>query len=174
MTSLPARQQNMNTKSKETKLKKVCDLSKIKSRPDDGRKYCIINRKPVSSSTYEGLIDKLYDHFCGINAATMESYFEIWMEWRKQETSVSRKTIKENRFLWNALLKDQDITLIELRSLSAKDLIIFFRNITKGRQLTRKRFNDLKSIMNGILYLAVENGVIEHNCLRDINYKQFT
>lgn len=104
----------------------------------------------------------------------MESYFEIWMEWRKQETSVSRKTIKENRFLWNALLKDQDITLIELRSLSAKDLIIFFRNITKGRQLTRKRFNDLKSIMNGILYLAVENGVIEHNCLRDINYKQFT
>lgn len=103
----------------------------------------------------------------------MESYLEIWMEWRKQETSVSKKTIKENRFLWNALLKDQDITLIELRSLSAKDLIIFFRNITKGRQLTRKRFNDLKSIMNGLLYLAVENGVedtelqrlLGHTCL---------
>lgn len=27
--------------------------------------------------------------------------------------------------------------------------------------------------MNGILYLAVENGIIDRNCLRDINYKQF-
>lgn len=174
MISLPARQIKMDTKSKESKLKKVCDLSKIKTRPDDGRKYYIINRKSVSSSTHEGLIDKLYNYFFGITAATMESYFEVWMKWREQETSVSKKTIKENRFLWNSLLKDQDITLIELRNLSAKDLILYFRSITKGRQLTRKRFNDLKSIMNGILYLAVENDVIEHNCLRDINYKQFT
>ncbi len=27
--------------------------------------------------------------------------------------------------------------------------------------------------MNGILYLAVENEVIDHNCLRDINFRQF-
>ena len=164
----------MDIKSKENKLKKVCDLSKIKTRPDDGRRYFIINRKPISSSTYEGLIEKLYNHFFGIEAATMETYFEIWMKWREEETSVSKKTIKENRFLWNSLLKDQDITFITLKDLTAQKLIIYFRNITKGRQLTRKRFNDLKSIMNGILYLAVENGIIEHNCLRDINYKQFT
>lgn len=164
----------MNIKSKEKQLKKVCDLSKIKTRPDDGRKYFIIQRRPISSSSYEGLIDKLYDYFFGDNAATMGTYFETWMEWRENETSVSKKTIKENRFMWTSLLKDQDITLIPLKDLSAKDLIIYFRNITKGRQITRKRFNDLKSIMNGILYLAVENDIIERNCLRDINYKQFS
>lgn len=27
--------------------------------------------------------------------------------------------------------------------------------------------------MNGIIYNAIENEVIEHNCLRDINYRQF-
>ena len=85
-----------------------------------------------------------------------------------------KKTIKENRFLWNSLLKGQDITLILLKELTAKDLITYFRNITRGRQTTRKRFNDIKSIMNGILYLAVENNIIERNYLRDINYKQFT
>ncbi|MBE5981135.1 MAG: hypothetical protein E7249_18730 [Paenibacillaceae bacterium] len=146
----------MNIKSKEKQLKRVCDLSKVKTRPDIGRKYFIINRKPISSSTYEGLIDKLYDYFLGDNAATMETHFNTWMEWRENETSVSRKTLKENRFMWNSLLIDQDITLIPLKHLTAKDLIVYFRNITKGRQMTRKRFNDLKSIMSGILYLAVE------------------
>jgi len=164
----------MNIKSKEKQLKRVCDLSKIKTRPDDGRKYFIIQRKPISCSTYEGLIEKLYEQFFGATAATMETYFETWIKWREKETSVSRKTIRENRFMWNSLLKDQDITLIPLKELTAKDLIIYFRNITKGRQITRKRFNDLKSIMNGILYLAVENDIIERNCLRDINYKQFS
>ncbi len=136
----------MNIKSKEKQLNRDCDLSKIKTRPDDGRKYFIVNRKPISSSTYEGLIDKLYDHFFGDCAATMETYFETWMEWREKETSVSRKTIKENRFMWNSLLRNEDITLIPLKELTAKDLIIYFRNITKGRQITRKRFNDLKTL----------------------------
>lgn len=163
----------MNIKSKEKQLKTVWDLTIIKTRPDDGRKYLIIQRKSISSSTYEGLIDKLYDYFFGDNAATMGTYFETWMEWREKETSVSKKTIKENRFKWSSLLKDQDISLIPSKDLSAKDLIMYFRNITKGRQITRKRFNDLKSNMNGIPYLAVENDIIERNCLRDINYKQF-
>lgn len=174
MITSPARKSIMNTSLKEKQLKKVCDLSKIKTRPDDERKYLIIKRKPISSSTYKGLIDKLYDHFFGVTAATMETYFETWMEWREAETSVSKKTIKENRFLWNSLLKGQDITLILLKELTAKDLITYFRNITRGHQITRKRFNDIKSIMNGILYLAVENNIIERNYLRDINYKQFT
>ena len=89
----------MNIKLKEKQLKKICDLSKIKTRPDEGRKYLIIQRKPISSSTYEGLIDKLYDRFFGVTTATMETYFETWMEWRKKETGVSKKTIKENRFI---------------------------------------------------------------------------
>jgi integrase len=133
-----------------------------------------VKRRSISSSTYERLIDKLYDYFFGDNAATMETYFETWMKWREEETSVSKKTIKENRFMWNSLLAGQDIILIPLRNLTAKDFIIYFRSITKGRQITRKRFNDLKSIVNGLLYIAVENDIIERNCLRDINYKQFT
>jgi hypothetical protein len=61
-----------------------------------------------------------------------------------------------------------------LNDLTAKELNNYFRNITKGRQIARKRFNDLKSIINGILYLEVENEIIERNCLRNINYKLFS
>lgn len=39
--------------------------------------------------------------------------------------------------------------------------------------MTRKRFNAMKSVMNGIIYYAIENEIIDHNYLRDINYRQF-
>lgn len=164
----------MKFTSKEQRIQELCDLSKVKIRPDDGRVYLLVNRKTISSTTYIGLIDKLYNHFFGIENTNLNDFFEVWIKWRQEESGVSEKTIKENRFLWNALLKDREITLIPLKSLTVQDYITYFRNITKDRQLTRKRFNDLKSILNGILYLAVEQGIIQHNCLRDINYRQFT
>lgn len=158
---------------KEEQVKEACNLAKIKLRPDDGRIYLIVERKPISSTNYIGLIEKLHEHFFNIKAPTMEEYFETWMQWRADEDSVTEKTIKENRFLWNALLNGQEITKVPLKDLTVKDYIHYFRSITKDRQLARKRFNDLKSIMNGILYLAVENEILDHNCLRDINFKQF-
>ena len=163
----------MEFSQKEKLVREKCDLSKVKVRPDDGRIYLIVKRKTISSINYPGLIDKLYDHFYGIQNCTLDNFFEIWMKWRDEETSTSKKTIKENRFLWNALLKDREITKIPIKELKVQDYIAYFRSITKDRQLTRKRFNDLKSILNSMLYLAVEKGIINHNCLRDINYKQF-
>lgn len=62
---------------------------------------------------------------------------------------------------------------MKLKDLTVHDFIRYFRNITKDRSMTRKKFNNLKSILNGMLYLAIERGIIERNCLQDINYKQF-
>ncbi len=120
------------------------------------RIYILIKRKPISSTSYIGLIEKLYEHFFGIENITLEGFFEIWMKWRAEETNTSAKTIKEDRFMWNSLLKGKDITLVPLKTLTVQDFIKYFRSITKNRALTRKRFNNLKSILNGMLYLAIE------------------
>ena len=164
----------MNFTQKETLVKEKCNLQKLKVRPDDGRIYLIVNRKSITSASYPGLIDKLYEHFYGIQSCSLEDFFEVWVKWRTEETSTSQKTIKEDRFLWNSLLKAQEITKIPMKDLKVQDYIDYFRQITKNRKLTRKRFNNLKSILNSMLYLAVEKGIISHNCLNDINYKQFT
>lgn len=105
--------------------------------------------------------------------ATLESLFPLWITFRKEESSVKDKTIKENIFLWNAYIKGQEISKKPLVSLMPLDYIIFFRQITKNRCMTRKRFNDMKSILNGILYYSIEKGIILHNPLSDINYRQF-
>lgn len=164
----------MDFSKKEALVKKKCDLTKLKIRSDDGRIYLIVKRKVISSNDYPGLIHKLYNHFYSVQTYSLELFFEEWMKWRDQETSTSKKTIKENRFLWNALLKDRDITKVPMKDLTVQDYISYFRSITKDRKLTRKRFNDLKSILNSMIYLAIEKGILTHNCLRDINYKQFS
>ena len=48
---------------KEEKVKEVYDLSRVKVRPDDGRIYLVVKRKPISSTSYIGLVEKLYDQY---------------------------------------------------------------------------------------------------------------
>ena len=158
--------------TKREQLKKVIDLSRIKQR-EDSRFYIYINRKQLTGNSYNELIEKLYAQFIKVELSTLESLFSEWMIWRRDCQTVSNKSLKENLYVWNALYKDTDITKKPLSSLKPKDFISFFRELTKDGLLTRKRFNDGKSVLNGMLYYAVENELIETNPLNDINYRIF-
>ena len=129
--------------------------------------------KQVSGKSEADLHTKLYDFYFGESNSTLETLYPQWLKWREEQASVSPKTIKENSYLWNAYLKDTPISKVPIRLLKPKDFIKFFREVTKGGEVTRKRFNDMKSVLNGIIYYAIELEIIEHNYLRDINYKQF-
>lgn len=127
----------------------------------------------ISASTEESLINKLFDHYFGITNTSLESLYPRWIEYRKTESSVKEKTIKENIYLWNSHLKGCVIIKRPIRTLAPNDFIKFFRELTKGRAITRKRFNDIKSVLNGILYYSIELDIINHNPLLEINYGQF-
>ena len=129
--------------------------------------------KQVSGKSEADLYTTLYDFYFGESNSTLETLYPQWLKWREEQASVSPKTIKENSYLWNAYLKDTPISKVPIRLLKPKDFIKFFREVTKGGEVTRKRFNDMKSVLNGIIYYAIELEIIEHNYLRDINYKQF-
>ena len=159
---------------KEKRLQEIVDLTRIKEREDDGRNYIYINRKQFIEKDYKSLISLLYDHFFGIKNSTLASLFPDWMIWRRDCTKVTNKTLQENKHLWNAMFADTEIVQIPLISLKAKDFIQFFRQITKDRQITRKRFNDGKSILNSIYYYAIELEIVESNPLKDINYRIFS
>ncbi len=63
---------------------------------------------------------------------------------------VKNKTLKENLFLWNSLYKNTQIVKKPIISLTAQDFSIFFRIMTKDGNMTSKRFNDGKSVLNSI------------------------
>ena len=130
--------------------------------------------RQVTASSYSALMEKLYDIYFGDSEPTLERLYPKWIEYRQNESSVTAKTIKENGYIWNAHLQGHTITTRPIKALKPIDYISFFRTLTKGRQMTRKRFNDMKSILNGIIYFAIEKGMIDHNPLNDINYRQFS
>lgn len=96
---------------------------------------------------------------------TFTTLFPEWQSWRRSELLVTEKTLKEDAFIFAAHLSYDPLASAPIGTLVAKDYIAFFRSITRGRALTRKRFNNLKSVMNGILFYAVELGVIDRNPL---------
>lgn len=104
---------------------------------------------------------------------TFEDLFPLWIEWQRAESLVTEKTLKEDLYIFNAHLVADPLSSAPIASLNVKDYVCFFRKITRGRCMSRKRFNNLKSVMNGILFYAVEQGYINHNPLLDINYSQF-
>lgn len=144
----------------------------------DGRFFSKVidngKEKQVNGKNETDLYAKLYDFYFGESNSSLETLYPQWIAWREEESRVSKKTIKENMYLWDTFLKGADISKAPLKQLKPKDYIKFFRQITKGSKITRKRFNDMKSVMNGIIYYAIEQEIIEHNSLRDINYRQFS
>lgn len=154
---------------KETRLKKVCDLSKVKSRASDGRYYIYINRQQIIAPTYPQLLDKLTDFYFGPDTLSLKDIFADWMIWRRDTTKVTNKTLKENQFLWNSLYRDTEIVKKPISQLTTKDFSIFFRILTKDGTLTRKKFNDGKSILNSMFAYAIEADLAESNPIVSVN-----
>lgn len=143
----------------------------------DGRLFTKVKEngklKQLNGKDEIDLYTKLYGFYFGESNSSLETLYPQWVVWRNEQATVSKKTIKENKYLWDSFLEGTAISKVPLRLLKPKDFIQFFREVTKGGKITRKRFNDMKSVMNGIIYYAIELEIIEHNYLRDINYRQF-
>ncbi len=147
------------------------DLIKTRS---DGRPYVYIKRKQIVAPNYKALIDKLYEMEYGRANSSLSSLFNEWMLWRRDFTPVCDKTLKEDVNNWKRYLQDEPLSEVPLKDILPKDFIRLFRKWTKDRQMTRKKFNNVKSLINGIYYYAIEDGIVEHNPIKDINSKQFS
>lgn len=154
-------------------LKEVIDLSKIKERAD-GRLYIYIKRKQYVGTNYLELICKLYELYFGAKCSTLEDLYPQWQLWRRDYTKASDKTIKENTYIWSAYYENNDIVKVPIADLKTIAFIKFFRQMTKDGTITRRRFNDAKSVVNNIYYFAIEQEIVDRNPLRDIDYKQFS
>lgn len=140
----------------------------------DGRPYVYRERKQIIAADYDQLIDKLVDIEYSYENASLDSLFREWVLWRRDCTPVATKTIREDILNWNGYLKGTELSKTPLKNLTPKDYIQLFRQWTKDRDLTRRKFNNIKSVINGIYYYAIEQEIVTHNPIKDINYRQFS
>lgn len=158
--------------SKLNRLKDKIDLTKIKKR-SNGRFYIRLDGKQYTASSYKALIDKLYDIYFGKCAKTLEDLYPEWMIYRRDIEHRCPKTIVENNYLWNSLLAESAIVKIPIPDLTVSKLDDFFHILVSQKELTKKRFCDMKSILNGIFYFAVRRGLIQVNPLLHMNFRHY-
>ena len=94
---------------------------------------------------------------------TMASLWGDYLEIRKADPDVATSTVERDICLWRKHCEDQPITQQPVQTLRASEIKKFYKSRTAGKAITRKELNNLKSIINSILALAVDRDVIAAN-----------
>lgn len=105
---------------------------------------------------------------------TLRELFEEWMIYRRDETAAKAGTIRKDKIEWGKFYRDSILADTRVADIKPIDLIRFFRKVTKDREYTRKRITNARSLLSGMLSYAVEEEIITHNPILDVNFKQFT
>lgn len=161
---------DMTYLQKVNTVKQTFNLNKIKMRKD-GRVYIYINRKQIIAHDERALIEKLYDLL--EQCRTLRSLYPDWEDYCRDSLSNSEKTIREHRHIWNNQLQNEKIVDKDIKDLKTIDFLEFFRTITKHKAITKQRFKDIRSVLNGIMKYALEKEYIQNNPISAINIKQF-
>ncbi len=145
--------------------------------PDDTKAN---RRKLIKRRNKEDLEKFLVNHYKELyldksrkNTKLREIYKE-WMIYRRDETPAKCGTIRKNRAEWNKYYEHSVLADMKVTDIRPIDLIRFFRRLTKDRTDTRKCVTNLRSLLSGIFSYAVEEEIITHNPILDVNFKQFT
>lgn len=125
------------------------------------------------ATSREQLIDKLYEYYFD---NILEDVYKNWIQHRSETKIVSGKTIEEDIGIWNRFIADSEIATMQIVDIKPKDLMKLFQSWTGNGLITRKDFNNRKSVLNGIFRYAVLNEIITYNPItslpcNDLKYK---
>lgn len=107
------------------------------------------------------------------NTKLRELYKE-WMIYRRDETAAKSGTIRKNKMEWNKFYENSVLADMKITDIKPIDLIRFFRKLTKDRTYTRKCITNIRSLLSGIFSYAVEEEIITHNPILDVDFKKFS
>lgn len=145
--------------------------------PDDSKKN---HRRPIKRKDKLNLekqivkfyLDKMKE--ADMRSKSLQSLYEEWLLFRRDYTAAKSKTIQENVCEWNLFFKNSELAQMAVIDIKPITIIRFFRSITKDRKYTQKRISNARSVLNGIMTYAIEQEIITHNPVSDVNFKQFT
>ena len=109
-------------------------------------------------------LNRAYELLVGSpDKVTMAALWEDYLIIRKADPDVATSTIERDLCLWRKHCQGQPITQRPVQTLRSSEIKAFYKSRTAGRAITRKELNNLKSIINSLLALAVDRDVIAAN-----------
>ncbi|MDY3854430.1 MAG: site-specific integrase [Butyribacter sp.] len=136
-------------------------------------------RKPIKRNSKSNLEKAIIEFYLekqrneARNNISLKDIYKEWLLYRRDYTSVKPKTIQENVSDWNTFFKDTQLANMPLKEIYPITLIRFFREVTKNRTYTHKRISNARSILNGIMSYAIEEELISHNPVSDVDFSMF-
>ena len=129
----------------------------------------------ITAKTEYDLYLKLYERYFGtfreIDPA-VEDVFEEYQEWRLNYDTCCKATVDQDLQTWNKYLKNTALAKTRISIVKPKDIMNEYRLIMKNNYLTRKAFNKISCVINGVFRYAcmeMDNPPIEINVARSVD-----
>ncbi len=127
-------------------------------------------KKRITASTEDALIDRLLENFKPKReSTTLTDIYARWIQVREANTDLSPRTIRDYKANWDKYLKDYDIAKSPISEVTPSVLKNHFRQITKGRAMTKKAFGNLKTLTNFLWDYAYDNEMAPDNISRKVS-----
>ena len=161
--------QDMIKKEKERFVLKV-HTHKIWQQPGKGLWTTYLRKEndklgKITSKSYEGLIEKLYQHYLeGTTSIVLKDLWPEVMVWKRNQ--ISGKTLKEADRLWKKYYASDPISSKKITEIGMKDWKKFFAKIITANGLTRKQFSEIRTVANYIVRYCILNCIIIKGSVR--------
>lgn len=130
-------------------------------------------RRPIKRRRKENLEKAIIEYYKAKNRVniTLSELFSEWMIYRRDETAAKAATIRKNNSEWNKLYKNSVLADMRVADITPIILNRFFRKLTKDREYTRQTVTNARSLLSGMFSYAVEEEIITHNPILDVDFK---
>ncbi|MDR1549543.1 MAG: hypothetical protein LBT06_13290 [Hungatella sp.] len=119
-------------------------------------------RKVVKAATKEKLYKKLAEYY-GItedpNGLTMADIFKEWIPFKRSITN-SENTIYRHINHWRRYCKNCNIVRMPMKNINAIQLDSWANSMIKDNNMTRKEWQNIKTVISGIWDYAYRSGII--------------
>ena len=121
-------------------------------------------KAPQSAKTADELWKKAYEYLYGLSAKpTVDDYYCRWREARLNDVDIANYTVYCDDYRFKKYIADHAIAKKQIDRVTPAEVKKFLKEITAGRKITRKEMRTVKSILNGIFSLAMDEGAIVFN-----------
>lgn len=163
---------DVETMRRDTILKQHKETYKVwqaedgrwKTKLPDGSKY----GKLVAKSTLENLENCIVDFYKANeeDTDTLTALYPEWIEYKRKESSPANAT--KLQWVWDTYYKDSNIAKMKIKDIKTLTVKNFALDMIEKHGLTRKKYLEMKTVINLMLNYAVELEIVSLNVARNV------
>ena len=137
-----------------------------KTKLPDGSKY----GKLVAKATLENLENFIVDFYKAkeeTDKITMATIYPKFLEYKY--LSSEKGTASKLQWVWNSYYKDRTIIKVELSKMTVGDLSEWLLELIAKRSLTKKKYVEVKGLMNQLYDYCIRHNMVQINLPRQIS-----